>query len=263
MMAARMAGSARRGVQPFTVSSSTGTSNLRTIANSLGYTGAGDCILHVTSGVDLFAGVVPGTWPSGVTITLDLQSGAFASGVPGKGGNGTGSPSGGTGLPGNAGGPAIDASAVSGFTFKVTGGGTARGGGGGGGGGGYAQSLDPVSGFVAGGGAGGDGQGHDTGSPPTGGGGSGTGSSGGNGSLASSSGPTSGATGGTDGAGANGGTGGNGGAFGAAGTSGGTGTGGPDVATAGGPGGSAGLAVNGLANLAGGVGTLTLVGGTA
>jgi hypothetical protein len=78
---------------------------------------------------------VVGSWPTGVTVTLIIKPGAFISGAGGSGGNALPPSCAGASHPGQAGGTALDASGVSGFTFKVQNLGTIRGGGGGGGGG--------------------------------------------------------------------------------------------------------------------------------
>ena len=133
---ARGALDAQKGFS-FAISVASANANLRTLANTAGYSGAGNATITINSGVDMYstttgtAALVPGSWPSGVTVTL-VNKGTV-SGAGGNGGTGdTYTGSGGTKTAGGAGGTALDASAVSGFTFKVdNGSGTLRGGGGG------------------------------------------------------------------------------------------------------------------------------------
>lgn len=124
--------------------------NLRTTANSLGYAG-GNALIFNDVGVLLYsatngvAGVVPGAWPAGVSV-LFVNNGAVQGwgALGGAGGFGD-SGSGGwfPGANGLTGGTALDATAVSGFVFKVdnTSGAIRGGGGGGGGGGGYSVTV--------------------------------------------------------------------------------------------------------------------------
>ena len=119
---ARGALDAQKGFS-FAISVASANANLFTLANAAGYPGYGNCTITINSGVDIFsatgaAALVPGSFPTGVTVTL-INKG-YISGAGGGGGSG-----GGLSMPsyngsgGGAGGTALDASGVSGFTFKV------------------------------------------------------------------------------------------------------------------------------------------------
>jgi YD repeat-containing protein len=237
---------------PVTINLTSGASiNLRTVANSNGYTGSSTANYQfvVGSGVTITGysgsgiGIDTGSWPSGVTLSLQVNASGIVRGGGGTGGNGGGwngtSTVGATN--GGAGGDAIRCSVP--IAITVNSGGTVQAGGGGGGGGGYVTFTGPPGGGVVGGGGGGGGA-------PNGGGGSGgTGKSGGGNGTAGATGTTSGGgAGGTSG----GGQGGNGGTYATAGSPG-SGQGG-----VGGPG-AAGYAVrkNGTGCTAGGAGTIT------
>lgn len=167
-----------QNVFAFSITSDTANANLRTLANAAGYTGAGDCTITIDTLVDIYstssstAACVPGSWPSGVTVTLIING--TVSGAGGKGGD--------SGWcvvnPGSNGGVALSASGISGYTFKITNNGTIRGGGGGGSGG-ISVSPCPCTGaFTYPGGGGGGGQGHNGGGGGTAAGGASNGSAG-------------------------------------------------------------------------------------
>jgi hypothetical protein len=161
------------------ISASTSNINLRTVANAAGYSG-GDCKITINSGVDVWsastgaAALVPGSWPSGVTVTLIING--TISGCGGNGGNSqyyACAPN-----YGGNGGTALAATGISGFTFKVdNGSGTIRGGGGGGAASAYNYTCCCPSGLYPGGGGGG-GQGHNGGAGGNGALGGGTGGNG-------------------------------------------------------------------------------------
>jgi Phage tail fibre adhesin Gp38 len=226
---ARGALDAQKGFS-FAISSASANANLRTLANTAGYPGSGNCTITINSGVDMYstssgtAALVPGSWPSGVTVTL-VNKGTV-SGAGGNGGAGNPGGFGGPGTAGYAGGTALDATGVSGYIFKVdNSSGVLRGGGGGGGGG----AAGDACGGAADGGGGGGGQGNN--------GGAGAYYGGGNGS---SSAPGAGGPPQYQSA-----AGGSGGAFGAAGGSGST----FPCSYPAAPGGAAGYAVKGNANI--------------
>lgn len=224
----------------YTIPSDTANLNLRTLANANGYTGSGGFSFILGSGIEIYStsagtpSLVPGSWPAGVTVSFDKRLGT----VSGCGGYG-----------GAAGGTAIDASTVSGFTFSVDNTGAVIRGGGGGGAVGTdgpytfpGPCCSPSTTYTAGGGGGGGGQGRNGGT-----GGPGNATSGGvggwvpssSGSNGSSSAPGAGGAGGFVNnncgfLGATGGTGGAGGVWGTAGSGG---------------GGAAGKSVNGNANI--------------
>ena len=117
------AGMLGRPVFKFNISSSAANQNLRTLANAAGYSGVGDVQATILSGVDIYstttatAALVPGSFPSGAIITL--VNNGYISGMGGAGGGGAGYTSYGSYYgpsDGGAGGTALDASAVSGFT---------------------------------------------------------------------------------------------------------------------------------------------------
>jgi len=159
----------------FTISTNQINANLRTLANAAGYSGYGHVEATINSGIDCYAsntsnyGLTVGTFPAGSIVTLNNNG--YISGAGGAGGTG------GTGRDGNGylwiiaaqgstGGNALNANAVSGFTFKLNNAaGTIRAGGGGGGGGGqagyeYDQEVLPRAVVWPGGGGGGGGQGN-------------------------------------------------------------------------------------------------------
>jgi hypothetical protein len=96
------------------LTSTTGTANLRTIANAAGYTGMSDATItfEVPNGVTIRGvnggyGIDTGTWPSSsytIALTLVVESGGIVDGGGGAGGNGG---SGNLGTAGNRGGDAI------------------------------------------------------------------------------------------------------------------------------------------------------------
>jgi hypothetical protein len=129
--------------------------NLRTFANGQGYPGAGDVIITINAGVEVYststgvAALVPGTWPANVTLIIK----GFVDGMGGTGGTYAV-------VLATAGGPALDARAFSGGAFRVdNSAGQIRGGGGGGGDGGNVQYSDGTNLYTGGGGGGGGGQG--------------------------------------------------------------------------------------------------------
>ena len=208
-----------------TVIQVTAVSNLRTLANSAGYTGAapGNYTFNVASGVTITAAagggtaVDTGTWPAGSTLALTVSGNIYGGGGNGGAGSATAG-----GSNGSAGGDAVTVHAP--ITITVNAGGSLQSGGGGGGGGGYASGTVGGDGGGGGfpngvGGAGSSGTVHDT-------------------AAAGNPGTTAGGgTGGTSGP--PGGTGGNAGAAGAAGTS---------ALGTGGSGGAAGYAIRKNAN---------------
>ena len=76
----------------FAIASNQTNANLRTLANAAGYSGAGDVIATINSGVDLYAtttgnyGLDVGSFPSGSVITL--VNNGYISGCGGAGGGG-------------------------------------------------------------------------------------------------------------------------------------------------------------------------------
>jgi hypothetical protein len=135
---------------------------LRTVANAAGYGGSGDCTITLNAEAYSATGapaLLPGAWPAGIALTLIIATGRFISGTGGVGGAGYAN-SAAAPTAGGPGGTALDASAVSGFTFAVQNLGTLRGGGGGGAGGGGSMDgyTDPSSAFNGGGGGGGQGR---------------------------------------------------------------------------------------------------------
>ena len=205
----------------------TAVSNLRTLANNAGYTGAapGNYIFNVASGVTVTAAsggglaIDTGTWPAGSTLSLVVSGNIYGGG--GTGGAGSNSGGGGNG---GSGGDAVTVHAP--ITVTVNAGGSIKSGGGGGGGGGYTSSGGTIGGDGGGGGF------------PNGSGGAGSAGTFGDPAVPGNPGTTAG--GGTGGSGGPpGGAGGNAGTAGAAGTSG-TGTGGS--------GGAAGYAIRKNAN---------------
>jgi hypothetical protein len=213
----------------FTISTPTSASNLRTLANAAGYTG-GDAQATLAGALDMPGGMVPGTFPAGVIVTLIIPSNSFISGAGGYGGSGVSL--GCVPPPGGTGGTALDARSTPGYTFRVQNNGTLRGGGGGGT---VGTSVYQCPIGWCGGGGGGGGQGNPGGAP--GGAQGGASYGGGNGTAGSVAGPGLGGIGGGTGGVNYGGTGGNGGTFGTAGGA------GANV------GGAAGYAVQGNANI--------------
>ena len=200
-------------------------SNLRTLANNAGYTGAapGNYLFNVASGVTVTAAaggataIDTGIWPAGSTLSLVVSGNVYGGGGTGGAGSNTGA-----GSSGSTGGDAVAVHAPITITINV--GGTIKSGGGGGGGGGYASGT-----------VGGDGGG---GGFPNGAGGAGSSGTVHDPAVAGNPGTTAG--GGTGGAsGPPGGTGGGAGAAGAVGTS---------SLGAGGTGGAAGYAIRKNAN---------------
>jgi hypothetical protein len=208
------------------ITSSQSGLNLYTWAAANGYPGSGNCALYIDSGVIAYNSLVPGAWPAGIVMTLNLVG--SIEGAGGGGGNGLTTPSNG----GNPGGVALDARGISGYTFQVNNTGGIYGGGGGGGGGG----MDGTNTY--GGGGGGGGQGNAGG--PAGGGGAGnsSGFGGANGAPGGPGGPGGGGVGGGTGGVNYGGSGGAGGTWGQ-----------PGAASGSYPGGAAGNAVLGNANI--------------
>lgn len=229
------------------LTSTTGTVNLRTLADAAGFTGASNAnvLFVVPNGVTIQGlanggvAIDSGAWPAGYTITLALvvQSGGA---VLGGGGNGGAGAAAGNGASGSNGGDAVYCRAT--MSVTVDSGGAIKSGGGGGGGGGYRKFFDTGDRtwlFMGGGGGGGGfpngvGGAGAAGAPD---GGSGDGAAGGAGTT---SGPGTGGAPGTDGTHAAG-AGGNGGDAGVDGSAGGgTAT---STAGAGGAQGAAGYAV--------------------
>jgi len=209
----------------FTANASNQT--LRTVVDNAGYSGSGDVVVTINSGVHIFststgsAALVPGSFPSGVTVTL-INNG-YISGAGGAGATAYRDYQGGTPIAAGAGGTALSASGISGFTFKVdNGSGTIRGGGGGGGYGG--GSTNPYGNDYfderSGGGGGGGGQGHNGGAAGGGGSIGGTPPSWADGSAGSINSAGSGGTGTTNNNGIKAGNGGAGGSWGSSGSSG-------------------------------------------
>jgi hypothetical protein len=152
----------------FVISTNQVNSNLRTLANAAGYSGYGHVEVTINSNIDCYAsntsnyGLTIGTFPSGITVTL-INNG-YISGAGGYGGGGLRDDAGGTPYSAQNGGPALNASTVSGFTFKLNNSaGQIRGGGGGGGYGGNSYGGDDSPGSISdlrsGAGGGGGGQG--------------------------------------------------------------------------------------------------------
>ena len=153
-----------------TISASVNDKNLRTVANAAGYINQTDITITINSNITIgstttaTAALVPGTWPSGVTVTL-VNNGYIRGkgGAGGPGANFDGTNHGGTA--GSSGGTALNASGISGFTFAVDNTSGTIAGGGGGGGGGYSWASNgccciPYGAAGAGGGGGqGDGGG--------------------------------------------------------------------------------------------------------
>jgi len=215
-----------------------GGANLRSLANSNGYAGQTGVTYNfvVPSGTTITGspGIDTGSWPGGVTLTLNVAGTVQGSG--GRGGDGGYGiyPTGARGSAGGNGGDAVTCGAP--ISISVSG--ALRGGGGGGGG--AAGAFDGGGSATGGGGGGG-------GAPFGGGGAGGSGSqSGQNGETATASFP---GQGGYSPLSGSGGPGGAGGGFGAAGASGGANQGQPAAA-----GGAAGYAVrvNGTGCTAGG-----------
>lgn len=126
--------------------------NLRTLANSNGYSGSANVIYHfvVPAGVNITgaaggtAGIDTGTWPAGATLTLAVNGTVLGGGGNGgKGGVGSTA-----GAAATVGGDAI--ACHSNMTITLASSGVLKGGGGGGGGGGAS-----TSGLAGGGGGGG------------------------------------------------------------------------------------------------------------
>ncbi len=137
----------------------TSASNLRTLANNAGYTGAsgaqyqfvvpaGTTVMGASGGN---AAISTGTWPSGVTLTLVVNGNVYGGGGTGGAGGGVAS----NGSPGGNGGDAV--SAQSPITVTVNSGGAIVAGGGGGGGGGYFSTSNQGGSVSNGGGGGGGG----------------------------------------------------------------------------------------------------------
>lgn len=135
--------------------------NLRTIADSAGFTGMSDATItfRVPSGVTISGGagsgkaIDTGTWPTSsytVTLTLIVQSGGKVYGGGGNGGKGGNGGGGGTG---GAGGDAVYAREA--ITVTIDAGGEVKGGGGAGGGGAGTTTGFPEPVWNAGGGGGG------------------------------------------------------------------------------------------------------------
>ncbi len=140
-----------------TVVSVSGATNLRTLANSLGYAGSTTAAFEfvVPAGVTVAGtggnpgttGIDTGTWPSGVVLTLLVSGNVYGGG--GQGGAGSQSAA---GLAGDTAGDAIYVQAP--ITIVVASGATVKGGGGGGGGGaGFMNHSDMTT--TGGGGGGG------------------------------------------------------------------------------------------------------------
>jgi hypothetical protein len=168
------------------IAADTQITDLHAWAVANGYAG-GSVTITNNSGVDAWGGMVPGAFPAGVIVTLVNKG--FISGPGGNGNRAYEQGDAGNQFPGSPGGTALNASAVSGFSFKVDNQGTIRGGGGGAGGGSYALDTTCCANpYTVGGGGGGGGQGRPGGSggaggstsapggTPGGGGGSGSGS---------------------------------------------------------------------------------------
>jgi YD repeat-containing protein len=228
------------GTGATTIQLVTGTGeNLRTIANSNGYSGSSSAnytfvvgnAVTVTGAAGGGVGIDTGTWPAGVTLTLQVNSGGIVRGGGGNGGKGGGvsgtllvSP-----VAGGAGGDAVQCHAN--IFITVSSGGTVQAGGGGGGGGG-----------VVGGGTGGGPGGYAQDVPGSGGGGGAPNGAGGAGNIGYPAGSSSpGSAGTTTGGGAGGTTdlpGGGGGTYATAGSAGANGNAKPGAA-----GGAAGYAI--------------------
>lgn len=193
----------------------TAVSNLRTLANNAGYTGAapGNYVFNVAPGITVTAAsggglaIDTGTWPTGSTISLVVFGNIYGGG--GNGGAGSATTGGSNG---GSGGDAVTVHAP--ITITVKAGGGIQSGGGGGGGGAYSTGTVGGDGGGGGfpnglGGAGSSGTVHDTivaGSPGTtaGGGSGGTGGppggAGGNAGSAGAAGTSATGTGGSGGA---------------------------------------------------------------
>jgi hypothetical protein len=151
----------RRGSGPAVIiSADIANAVLKTLADAAGYTGGNINVVltaEAYSASPLIPALVPGPFPSGVTVRLTIMPGGKVSGAGGAGGRGyyvsSAAP-----LAGQAGGTAIDASAVAGagFAFELDNQGEIRGGGGGGSGGGGAPAAGGA--FAGGGGGGGQGR---------------------------------------------------------------------------------------------------------
>lgn len=209
-----------------TVINVTAASNLRTLANNAGYTGAAGANYQfvVASGVTVMGaagagkGIDTGIWPSGSTISLIINGNVYGGGGTGGAGNNSGS-----GYAGGNGGDAIYVQTPISITVNA---GASIKSGGGGGGGGSSQSFTGMGGGTVGGDGGGGGF-------PNGPGGAGT-----TGTYADPVAPGSpGTTSGGGAGGAGGPPGGNGGGAGSAGSAGSSST------NSGGAGGAAGYAI--------------------
>lgn len=253
--------------------SDTANLDLFVYATGIGYS-AGAITIEIPATVEIYSAdpatpaCVVGNFPPGAEVELIVRG--KITGAGGGGGNasdGTFS----TATPGQAGGHALDASAVSGFTFRLRrmSGSIIRSGGGGGGGGGAGVWRDFVEGIIlirgsAAGGGGGAGQGRVAGTPGL--GKTSAGASPVNGA------PGSGQTGGAGGSIADisyetgepykGGKGGNAGAYGAAGQAGTLGSP-PESPSDTGGGGAAGKSINGIGNVVVLSSAGTLIGPTA
>lgn len=174
-----------------------GSTNLRTVANNNGYTGATGVTytfvvgsgVTVTGNAGSGIGIDTGTWPSGVTLNLQVNSSGIVRGGGGNGGVGGGN--GTTAAAGGDGGDAVRCNAP--ISITVNSGGAVQAGGGGGGGGGYASYSSPSGGGIIGGGGGGGGAPNGFGG--TGGAGWNGGANGGNGANGTTSGGGAGGTG--------------------------------------------------------------------
>lgn len=172
MIPSRLGPIAGAGGHGFTITSDLADLDLHAFAVAGGYSG-GAVVITINAGVEVYASapgaaaVVPGSFPAGAVATLVVKgtiSGAGGAGGAGAPGDAV-TPAGN----GGTGGTALDASAVSGFTFRLDRqpGSIIRGGGGGGGGGGASElagaPLYPTQ--QAGGGGGGGGAGRAAGTP--------------------------------------------------------------------------------------------------
>lgn len=126
----------------FTITTNQVNANLRSLANAYGYNGISNVLAVINPGVDLYAsdinnfGLTVGSFPAGSIVTL-INYGAI-SGAGGAGGTPFQEfpwppypPS--TPIAAQNGGPAFNATSISGFTFRINNSGSIRGGGGGGG----------------------------------------------------------------------------------------------------------------------------------
>jgi len=180
------------------LTSSANGANLRTIANSYGYTGSSTANYQFVVGSSVtitgypgnYSGVDTGNWPAGVTLALQVNG--TVQGGGGNGGNGGGWSGGANNSPttGGAGGDAIVCNAP--IAITVNSGGTVQAGGGGGGGGGYV--THPGGGPIVTEGGGGGGGGAPNGTGGTGGGGNNGGGTGGTGGAGTTSGAGAGGT---------------------------------------------------------------------